>query len=304
MPMTKVGLVILHFNKPDLTGACLESVKQLEVKNFKLEVVIVNNNPLEEIDFLKKRFPEFIFLEVKENLGFTGGNNFGLNRVLKDKVDFVFLLNNDTLLDKNLMAGLLKAAKSKPQGGIFAPKIYFAPHYEFHRKRYLEKERGRVIWYAGGLFDWRNIIASHRGVDEVDQGQYHRLEITDFASGCAMFVREEVFEKVGLFDEKYFLYWEDVDFCWRAKQSGYKILFDPLAKVWHANAGSSEVGGPLHDYYLSRNRMLFGFKYASWRTKFALIRESLKILFKGSPWQKLGIRDFYLRRFGQAGFKL
>jgi len=88
--MTKVGLVILHFNKPDLTGACLESVKQLEVKNFKLEVVIVNNNPLEEIDFLKKRFPEFIFLEVKENLGFTGGNNFGLNRVLKDKVDFVY----------------------------------------------------------------------------------------------------------------------------------------------------------------------------------------------------------------------
>jgi len=304
MPMTKIGLVILHFNKQKLTEACLESVKQLEIKNFKLEVVVVNNNPLEKIDSLKKKFSEFIFLEAKENLGFTGGNNLGLKRVLKDKVDFVFLLNNDTLLDRSLLVELLKAAKSKPQGGIFAPKIYFAPHYEFHKKRYLEKERGKVIWYAGGLLDWQNIIASHRGVDEVDQGQYQRLEITDFVSGCAMLVRKEVLKTIGFFDENYFLYLEDVDFCQRARKAGFKIFYVPTAKLWHFNAGSSEVGGKIHDYYLSRNRLIFGFKYTSWRTKLALIRESLKILFKGSSWQKLGIRDFYLRRFGQASFKL
>ncbi len=302
--MTKIGLVILHFNKQKLTEACLESVKQLEIKNFKLEVVVVNNNPLEKIDSLKKKFSEFIFLEAKENLGFTGGNNLGLKRVLKDKVDFVFLLNNDTLLDRSLLVELLKAAKSKPQGGIFAPKIYFAPHYEFHKKRYLEKERGKVIWYAGGLLDWQNIIASHRGVDEVDQGQYQRLEITDFVSGCAMLVRKEVLQRIGLFDNQYFLYLEDVDFCQRARKAGFKIFYVPTAKLWHFNAGSSEVGGKIHDYYLSRNRLIFGFKYTSWRTKLALIRESLKILFKGSSWQKLGIRDFYLRCFGQASFKL
>jgi len=303
MPMTKVALVILHFNEPKLTENCLESVKKIKTQDFKVEVIVINNNPQEKINFLKRKFPEFVFLEVKENLGFTGGNNLGIKKALKKGTNFVLLLNNDTLVDKNLITELLEVAKNNKQAGILGPKIYFAPNYEFHRERYQEKERGRVIWYAGGLFDWQNIIASHRGVDEIDRGQYQRLEATDFASGCAMLVRKEVFQKIGLFDNQYFLYLEDVDFCQRAKKAGFKIFYVPTAKLWHLNAGSSEVGGPLHDYYLTRNRLLFGFKYASGRTKLALIRESLRILFKGSPWQRLGIRDFYLRRFGQAGFK-
>src|SRR4030042_4213601 len=110
--MTKVGLVILHFNKPDLTEACLESVRQLETKGFKIEVIVVNNNPLEKIDFLKKKFPEFIFLKTSKNLGYAGGNNFGLKRALKDNADFVLILNNDTLLDKKMVAEFLKTAKT------------------------------------------------------------------------------------------------------------------------------------------------------------------------------------------------
>jgi len=301
--MTKVGLVILHFSKPELTEACLESVKQLETKDFKIEVIVVNNNPLEKIDFLKKKFPEFIFLKTSENLGYAAGNNFGIKRVLKDGVASVFLLNNDTFLDEKLVRELLKTAQKDPKIGILAPKIYFAPGYEFHQGRYQEKDKGKVIWYAGGLIDWQNVIASHRGVDEVDHGQYNQIIPVDFASGCGMLIKKEVFEKVGFLDEKYFLYLEDVDFCQRAKKAGFKIFYTPTAKLWHLNASSSEVGGPLHDYYLTRNRLLFGFKYASLRTKFALIRESLKILFKGSHWQKLGIRNFYLKKFGQAGFK-
>jgi GT2 family glycosyltransferase len=301
--MTKLALVILHFSQLDLTEACLASVKQLETKGFELEVIVVNNNPLEEIDSLKKKFPGFVFLKTPKNLGYAGGNNFGIKRALKDNTDFILLLNNDTLLDKKIILELLKAAKNNQQVGILGPKIYFAPGHEFHQKRYQEKDKGKVIWYAGGLLDWQNIIASHQGVDEVDQGQYDHLKDTDFVSGCAMLIKKEVFKKIGLFDEDYFLYLEDVDFCWRTKQAGYKIFFVPLAKVWHVNAGSSEIGGPLHDYYLTRNRMLFGSKYASLRTKLALIRESLRILFKGSSWQKKGIKDFYLRRFNQAGFK-
>jgi len=303
MTMTKVALVILHFNEPKLTENCLESVKKIKTQDFKVEVIVINNNPQEKINFLKRKFPEFVFLEVKENLGFTGGNNLGIKKALKKRTNFVLLLNNDTLIDKNLITELLEVAKNNKQAGILGPKIYFAPGYEFHQKRYQEKDRGKVIWYAGGVIDWQNIVSSHRGVDKVDHGQYALSEETGFVTGCAMFVRKEVFEKIGFFDENYFLYLEDVDFCQRAKKAGFKIFYVPTAKLWHLNAGSSEVGGSLHDYYLTRNRLLFGFKYASVRTKLALIRESLRILFKGSPWQRLGIRDFYLRRFGQAGFK-
>ena len=94
------------------------------------------------------------------------------------------------------------------------------------------------------------------------------------------------------------MYLEDVEFCQRAKEAGFKVIYTPKARLWHLNAGSSEVGGPLHDYYLTRNRMLFGMQYAPWWTRFALIRESIKLLFAGRKWQKAGIRDFYLRRFG------
>jgi GT2 family glycosyltransferase len=302
--MTKVALVILHFDKLKLTEACLSSAKQLETKGFKIEVIVVNNNPLEKIDFLKKKFPDFIFLKTLKNLGYAGGNNFGIKRALKDRADFILILNNDTFFDKKLVVEFLEAAKTNKQAGLLGPKIYFAPGCEFHKERYQDKDKGRVIWYAGGLVDEAIMVSSHRGVDEVDKGQFNSLESTDFVTGCAMFVKKEVFERIGFFDERYFLYYEDTDFSQRAKRAGYKILFVPTAKVWHANAGSSEVGGKLHDYYMTRNRMLFGFKYGSLRMKLALIKESLRILFKGNLWQKLGIRDFYLKRFGQAGFKL
>src|SRR4030042_2665290 len=223
--MTKVGLVILHFNKPDLTEACLESVRQLETKGFKIEVIVVNNNPLEKIDFLKKKFPEFIFLKTLKNLGYAGGNNFGLKKALARKTDFVLLLNNDTFFDKKLVIELLKAAKANKQAGVLGPKIYFAPGCEFHQQRYQEKDRGKVIWYAGGLVDETIMVSSHRGVDEVDKGQFNSLVPTDFVTGCAMFVKREVFERIGFFDERYFLYWEDTDFSQRAKRAGYKIIF-------------------------------------------------------------------------------
>ncbi len=216
-----------------------------------------------------------------KNLGYAGGNNLGIKKALKDKADFIFLINNDTILDQKILIELIKASSLNKEIGILAPKIYFAPGYEFHQERYQKKDKGKVIWYAGGLIDWQNIIAFHRGVDEVESGQYDFSCPTDFASGCAMLIKKEVFRKVGFFDERYFLYLEDVDFCLKAQRKGFKIIFVPQAKLWHANAGSSQVGGPLHDYYLTRNRLLFGFKYARFRTKMALIRESLRILLKG-----------------------
>lgn len=301
--MLKIAIIILHFNNQKLTDDCLSSVKKLSVKNFKLETIVVNNNPQEEIGSLKKKYREVIFLEAKENIGFSGGNNLGLKKALKNGADFIFLLNNDTLLSENLLMELLKIAKGDKQIGILAPKIYFAPGYEFHRDRYQEIQRGKVFWYAGGLLDWQNIIASHRGVNEVDHGQYDQIVPTDFASGCGMLVKKEVFQKIGFFDERYFLYLEDVDFCQRALRAGFKIVYVPQARLWHLNAGSSSVGGSLHDYYLTRNRLLFGFKYASLRTKISLVKESLRLFFSGRHWQKIGIRDFYAQKFGQGSFK-
>ena len=301
--MTKIAIVILHFTNKKQTLSCLLSINKLEAEGLKTEVVVVNNNPKENLHDLKTKFNKFSFLETGKNLGYAAGNNFGIKRVLKEKPDFVFVINNDTVLDEKILLNLIEFAKTDEKIGILGPKIYFAPGYEFHKERYQVKDQGKVIWYAGGLIDWSNIVSSHRGVDEIDRGQYDTLMETGFVSGCAMLVKKEVWEKIGFFDERFFLYWEDVDFCQRAKIAGFKIVFVPQAKLWHANAGSSEVGGVLHDYYMTRNRLLFGLRYASFKTKLALFKQSLKILFQGRPWQKIGVRDFYLRKFGQGSLK-
>ena len=185
------------------------------------------------------------------------------------------------------------------------PKIYFAKGHEFHKSRYTEEEKGKVIWYVGGVLDWRNVIGRHRGVDEVDVGQYEKVENTEFATGCCMMIRKEVFKRIGLFDEKYFLYYEDADFSIKAKHAGYKIVYSPKAYLWHINAGSAGgSGSALQDYYTTRNRMIFGMRHAPLRSKISLIRESISLFLTGRDWQRVGIRDFYFSRFGKASFSI
>lgn len=302
--MKKVFVVVLHYKGKEFTRQCLLSLNKAKTDSFSFQTIVVDNGFLESIDDLKKEFSDKIFISNKENLGFAEGNNVGIRYALKHGADYVMLLNNDTLVDSQMIVQLIKVGESDKKIGVLGPKIYFAPGYEFHKERYKPDEQGKVLWYAGGIIDWDNILASHRGVDEVDKGQYDKQIETDFVSGCAMLVKKEVLEKIGLLDKRYFLYLEDNDFCQRAKRAGFKVIYSPKACLWHLNAGSSEVGGPLHDYYLARNRMLFGFRYAPLKTKFALTRESFRLLVNGRKWQKKGIRDFYLRKFGKGSYKI
>jgi GT2 family glycosyltransferase len=139
-------------------------------------------------------------------------------------------------------------------------------------------------------------------MDEVDKGQYNKVVETDYASGSCMLIRREALKEIGLFDKKLFMYWEDSDLSQRAKRAGWQILYVPQAKIWHKVAASSAIGGALNDYYLIRNRLLFGLRYARLRTKIALLRDSFRILFKGRKWQKIGVLDFYLGRFGKGSY--
>ena len=130
--------------------------------------------------------------------------------------------------------------------------------------------------------------SKHRGVDEVDHGQFGEEEEIGFATGACLLMRKKLIKKIGSFDEKYFLYYEDADLAQRIQKSGYKIFYNPKAILWHNNAGSSSSGSALHDYYLTRNRLLFGMTYAPLKTRLFLIKESAHLLRKGRVWQKKG----------------
>lgn len=307
-----VAIIVLNWNGKDNTIECLKSINELQVTGYKLQVIVVDNGShdglAEAIEKSIKSIRSTKDIKSKllvnnENLGYAGGNNVGIDYAMKNGAGYILILNNDTLVDENLIEELLKVTNNDSHVGIVAPKIYFAKGFEFHKNRYKESNRGKVIWYAGGIMDWQNVIASHRGVDEVDNGQYDSVEETDFASGCAMMIRRDVFEKLGLFDEKYFLYYEDSDFCQRAKSGRYKILYAPKAILWHKNAGSAGgSGSALQDYYITRNRMLFAMRYAPIRSKVAIVRESLHLIANSRPWQKRGVMDFYLSKFGKGRF--
>jgi len=302
--MKKISIVTVDFNSEKETHDCLTSLRQIKIpENTKIERIVIDNaskNPFVPTEQEKK--DGIILIRTDKNLGFTGGYNTGMKHALKNESDFIFLLNNDTIVDKNILAAFLSLAETNKNIGLIGPKIYFAKGHEFHKDRYTEKEKGKVLWYAGGGFDWKNVLSFHRGVDKVDSGQYDASEETEFVSGCCMFFRRDVLEKVGMFDNRYFLYFEDADICLRTKKAGYTIFYHPKAFLWHINAASSGVGSALHDYFITRNRMLFGMQFAHMRSKFSLIRESIRILQNGREWQKKGIRDFYLRKFGRGSF--
>lgn len=302
--MKTVSVVILHYHGRFDTISCFRSLLRAEQDNFRLKIIVVDNASEDNLfKTVREKFPRAYFIVNKENLGFAGGNNMGIKKALFLGADYVFILNNDTLIHEYTISWLIKFMEDNRSCGILSPKIYFAKGYEFHKDRYQKKQLGKVIWYAGGIIDWQNVIGRHRGVDQVDEGQFNFKGETDFASGCAMMVRREVFETIGMFDERYFLYYEDLDFAMRAKRKGFAVFFYPKSFLWHKNAQSAHgVGSQLQDYYISRNRLLFGMNYAPFSSKLSLVKESVTLLLKGRTWQRIGVRDFYLRRLGKGSY--
>lgn len=303
--MSNIFVSIVNFNGSKNTTECLKYLGDVKKDDFELNIVVVDNGSSEKLIIDEKKYKNFNLKIIysEKNLGFSGGQNLGIKYSLENGADYIVVLNNDVIIDKNIFTELLKTFEKEENCGAVSPKIYFAKGFEFHKDRYKENQLGKVIWYGGGKMDWDNLIGSNKGVDELDLGQFETIEETDFVSGCCIMIKKEIFEKVGLFDEEYFLYYEDNDFSQRVKKSGYKIYYQPKAVLWHYNAGSSGSGSTLQDYYITRNRLLFGFKYANQKAKFALFRESLKILISGRPWQKIGVRDYYLKNLGKGSYK-
>ncbi len=281
--MKSVGVVILNFKVKEYTLECIKSVKNSTYKNIK--IIAVDNNSEDGIGEILQFNKDLIFIQNKENTGFTGGNNLGIKKALELGMDYILVLNPDTTVEKNAIEILVEALDDN-DAGIVCPKILL--------------EDRETIWFAGKDLDLLNVLGNHRGVDKKDEGGFESMEETD-ATGAAMMVKKEVFDKIGLFDERYFLYYDDSDFSFRAKKGGFKILYIPKAKVYHANGRSTGLGSPLQDYYITRNRMLFASKFLPLRTRFALFREVLKNI--GKPARRLALWDFLIGNFRKGSYR-
>lgn len=237
--LPKVSILLVNYNQPEVTYACLQSIGHLKYLNY--EVWVVDNNSNTEKRINPALFPDVNYIQSETNLGFAGGNNLAIKQCTGD---YILLLNNDTEVEPELLETLLDTYDKHPDAGIVSTKIVF--------------HQTNILQYAGtGAINPLTCRGNTNGYKETDQGQYDHVRKTDLSHGACMMIKREVIEKIGLLSEEFFLYYEEYDFCEMAKKAGFEIYYNGLCKVYHKESVSVGKLSPLKSYYMSKNRVLF-----------------------------------------------
>lgn len=291
----KVYVILLNLNAYEDTRDCLDSLKKVRYPNSNI-VVVDNGSSDDSAVRIQGQFPDVKLLRSKENIGFAGGNNLGIEYALKEGAAYVLLLNNDTLVDPGFLSYLVQIGETDPKIGILGPKIFYA----------LEPTR---IWFAGGVVRYGRGACDHVGIDQFDDEKFSRTQDTAFITGCAMMIRAEVLGKIGMLDGKLFIYWEDNDFCMRARNEGYRCVFVPAAQIWHKISRTCGLESSFTLYLTTRNQLTWIAKhiplpYKPLTLAFTLGRKSIKMMSYAFSKPHLaaavgaGIRDFVLGVYG------
>lgn len=233
--MKTLAVIVLSWNGVAFTRETLQSLAACRVPDgWRMRTLVVDNASVDgSPEMVRTEFPAADLLALAENRRFAGGNNAGLERALADGAAAVMLINNDVMADPLLIEKLLAALAENPRAGAAAPLIYYAPP-------------TNRIWYAGGRCRPWLAHSSHRAIRERDRGQFRSIEPTGYLSGCCLLASADAWRKVGLLDERYFIYAEDADWCLRARAAGYELLFVPTARLWHRVSASS--GGAMNPW--------------------------------------------------------
>lgn len=279
MTLRVFALVLCH-NGRDLTLACLESL--LQQRYAPMEVLVIDNASQDGTpEAVRAAYPDLGLIRTGANLGYAGGNNVGIREALQRGAEAVFLVNNDTLLDPDCVARLVNSLEADPQIGVIGPMVY-------------TWDRGRVISSAGGAIDWWHADAINVGMGEADRGQYKARPV-DFINGCGLMIARKAIKRVGLLDERYFMYWEEADWCVRVRRAGFSVHFEPEARMRHKATIRSDRLGPTTLYYLTRNRLLFFATHAPLHLRPAALAHALHGALRGLSHERRAGRAEHAR---------
>lgn len=240
----RLFIIILHFGDNRVTTKCVSSLINYE-GNYE-EIVIVDNDEDLGFKIYDSRFKNQIvkIIKNKKNLGYAGGMNVGIRYALSKKATHILLLNNDTVIEKEFLIPLLKFLEKEKQVGIVAPAI------KFQRNK-------KTIYDLGGKV---NLVFGKTSHCEVGKITSYSPQLVDYVSGCCMLIKREVLEKIGLFDERFFLYYEDVNFCLRAKEVGFTTYILPSVSIFHNLSKTVGKNSSLAIYYQTKSALIFGEK--------------------------------------------
>ncbi len=292
-----VNVIILNWNGYSDTVELIESLFKISYDNFKI-IVVDNNSEYDDVNLLTKNYGDKIhIITLKDNLGFTGGNNVGIQYALEAKADFILLLNNDTVVEPDFLNYLVYEMLEDNDVGMTVPKINYYDNPD-------------LVWYAGGYIS--KIRSSGFTIGERDFSENHiENKYVTFATGCCLLIKSAIIKDINLLDENYFLYLEDVDYCMRCSMAGYKILLVAKSKIYHkVSISAKKENNLLPLYYVTRNRFYFLKKF--YPRLFYLSFSIIILIFfvKCCFWflqgerdkisvVKISIKDFILKRMGK-----
>lgn len=283
---TTIAIIVLGYDSKKFVLDCLRYLKTIRKNGFEIQVIYVDNGSSDKTpEIVFKKYPEVIVIENRENYGFAKGVNFGVKFAYDQKFDYVLLLNPDVSFKENFLLDLVATVR-KNSFLISGPKII---------------TKDNKIWSLGGEIDKKRFSGGLIGYGEKDRESKDK-EIVDYISGTAMFIHRSVFKKIGFFDEDYFLYYEDVDFCYRAKKAGINSYLVESSKIIHLESKIIKKNSFLHHYYASKSHLLFVAKRAPIVIKFReLVRTGktiLELLVEGNKTKKraelTALKDFFL----------
>lgn len=260
----KVAIIIVNWNGWVDTIECIESIQNITYTNY--QIILVDNGSTddsverintwsngeikcllveEDISTASEDKQEIVFITSQKNLGFSGGNNVGIRYALRRKFDYVLLLNDDTIVAKGFMEPIMAASERDPAIGISGGKIYY----------YSDKSR---VWSADGFYKGLGVFGLY-GCNKLDNGQFDKERRVDFCVGAFMLIKKEVFEKIGLLPQCYFMGMEEGDFALSARNMGYKCNYVPTSVIWHKVGVYNRYNQLKLKYIYNnyRNRLLF-----------------------------------------------
>jgi len=302
--MTDVAIIVLNWNNAPDTIECLRSLAQLDYPTYRV-VVVDNGSTDDSVRAIHQQYPGVMILETQQNLGYAGGNNAGIRYALAQGAKYICILNNDVKVAPDFLTPLLAAFDEDAEVGVVTPLV-------------AEMDEPEKVWALGQEIDWKTgmVTRIHSG-EAMPSPQARVLIEVDIASGTVMLVKREVLERVGLLDETFYLYYEEVDWCLRVRRTGYRILAVPSSVVWHKVSATLGPTSPVIDYYMLRNHLHFIARHWSGAARLCLLgRTVLRNLLTIAAYtvkshddqrlphrnaRLLALRDAVLGRWGQMG---
>lgn len=281
---TNTAIITVNWNGKHLLKELLPSLEKQTYRNF-ITIVVDNSSSDGSAEFVREKSPWTKVIVMKKNTGFTGGNNAGFKEAMKNKdIKYIVTLNNDTIADRNWLRNLVRAAEAEKNIGSCSSKVLY-----LYNKDIID---------TAGIAIYKDGHAQSRGSME-KASKYSKKEEIFGASAVAALWKREALEKIGLFDDLFFMYQEEVDLAYRLRYAGYKSMFVPDAIVYHAHSASSKPFSPLKAYYSERNRLWLVFKNFTWpmllKSKYYTLKRYMALA--KSAREKKGAAGEFVKRY-------